>query len=182
MLTYLINSLFKNKKIDLSLEYSDKLKEAMTEYDSLLYNKYLFYYYTSLVINYSEKNIDKAIEYLLEAKDNEVIKKLPMYTIFVYLNLAVLNFGKGSYKEALKNLVKPLLGDAITNFDEGFRLKLAVFELMIRFELKDFDYLEHKTERIKKDFKNILKKPEYKKQVMMINVISKMIFLDNYKK
>jgi hypothetical protein len=42
--------------------------------------------------------------------------------------------------------------------------------------------LEHKTERIKKDFKNILKKPEYKKQVMMINVISKMIFLDNYKK
>jgi len=79
-------------------------------------------------------------------------------------------------------LVKPLLEDAFSNLDEAFRLKLAVFELMIRFELKDFDYLEHKTERIKKEFKNILKLPEYKKQVLMINVISKMIFSDNYKK
>lgn len=183
MLTYLINSLFKNKKIDISLEYADKLKIAMAEYDNLFYNKYLFYYYNSLVINYSEKNIDKAIEYLLEAKDMEVIKKLPMYNVFIYLNLAVLNFQKkDAYKEALKYLVKPLLEDAFSNLDEAFRLKLGVFELMIRFELKDFDYLEHKTERIKKDFKNILKLPEYKKQVLMINVISKMIFSDNYKR
>ena len=41
---------------------------------------------------------------LHEAKNNEVVKKLPMYNVFVYLNLAVLNFGKGLFKEALKNL------------------------------------------------------------------------------
>ena len=57
MLTYLINSLFYNKKIDVSLEYVEKLKSAMSEYNKLLYDKYLFYYYNSLVINYTVKNI-----------------------------------------------------------------------------------------------------------------------------
>jgi hypothetical protein len=108
MLTYLINSLFKNGKIELSLEYAEKLKKAIAEYNGALRDKYLFYYYNSLVINYSVKNIDKAIEILHEAKGSEIIKKLPMYNVFVYLNLAVLNFGKCEFKEALKNLVKPL--------------------------------------------------------------------------
>ena len=86
MLTYLINSLFKNQKIDLSLTYVNKLKSAMEEFNKQLYDKYLFYYYNSLVINYSVKNIDRAIEILHEAKDNASIKKLPVYNVFVYLN------------------------------------------------------------------------------------------------
>lgn len=123
LLTYLINSLFKNKKIDLSLSYAEQLQIAMQEYNGFLRDKYLFYYYNSLVINYSVKDIDKAIEILHEAKNNEVVKKLPMYNVFVYLNLAVLNFGKGLFKEALKNLVKPILEDAFSNLDEAFRFK-----------------------------------------------------------
>ncbi|MCW3083587.1 MAG: hypothetical protein JWP12_953 [Bacteroidetes bacterium] len=182
MLTYLINSLFKNEKNDLSLEYAQQLKTAMQEHNSLLYDKYLFYYYNSLVINYSVKNIDKAIEILQEAKTDQVIKKLPMYNVFVYLNLAVLNFGKGEFREALKNLVKPLLEDAFSNLDESLRFKLAVFELMIRFELNDYDYLEHKTERLKKEYGALLKKVEFKRQQQLIAVIEKMIVSDNVKK
>jgi tetratricopeptide (TPR) repeat protein len=182
ILTYLINSLFKNEKYDQSLEYAQKLKEAIQEYNGMLKDKYLFYYYNSLVINYSVKNIDKAIDILHEAKSSEVIKKLPMYNVFVYLNLAVLNFGKGQYREALKNLVKPLLEDAFTNLDEAFRFKLAVFELMIRYELKDYDYLEHKAERLKKEYKNIIGKPEYKNQFQMISILEKMMLTGNIKK
>ncbi len=182
MLTYLINSLFKNQKNDLSLEYAQQLKSAMQEYNSLLHDKYLFYYYNSLVINYSVKNIDKAIEILQEAKTDHVIKKLPMYNVFVYLNLAVLNFGKSEFREALKNLVKPLLEDAFSNLDESLRFKLAVFELMIRFELNDYDYLEHKTVRLKKEYNTLLKKAEFRRQQQLITVIEKMIVSDNLKK
>jgi hypothetical protein len=182
LLTYLINSLFKNKKIDLSLSYAEQLKVAMQEYNGFLRDKYLFYYYNSLVINYSVKDIDKAIEILHEAKNNEVVKKLPMYNVFVYLNLAVLNFGKGLFKEALKNLVKPILEDAFSNLDEAFRLKLSVFELMIRFELSDYDYLERKMERIKKEHKSLLKVAEYKIQVQLMALIQKMIDSSNYSK
>ncbi|MBK7183377.1 MAG: hypothetical protein IPH89_10790 [Bacteroidetes bacterium] len=182
LLTYLINSLFKNKKIDLSLSYAEQLQIAMQEYNGFLRDKYLFYYYNSLVINYSVKDIDKAIEILHEAKNNEVVKKLPMYNVFVYLNLAVLNFGKGLFKEALKNLVKPILEDAFSNLDEAFRLKLSVFELMIRFELSDYDYLERKIERIKKEHKSLLKVAEYKIQVQLMSLIQKMIDSNNYSK
>lgn len=182
MLTYLINSLFKNGKTDLSLEYAGKLKTAMQEHNGMLNDKYLFYYYNSLVINYSVKNIDRAIEILHEAKSNAVIKKLPMYNVFVYLNLSVLNFGRENFKEALKYLVKPLLEDAFSNLDEAFRFKLAVFDLMIRYELNDHDYLERKIERLKKEYRQILKKPEYKRQVQMISILGKMIVTENIKK
>ncbi|MGQ0828166.1 MAG: hypothetical protein ACT4ON_07215 [Bacteroidota bacterium] len=182
MLTYLINSLFKNKKIDLSLTYVDRLKSAMNEHNKLLYDKYLFYYYNSLVINYSVKNIDKAIEILHEAKDNNVIKKLPIYSVFVYLNLAVLNFDKKNFKESLKNLVKPTMQDAFKHLDEAWHLKLSVFELMIRYELEDFDYLEHKIERTKKEYPALLKKAEYNRQKQMILVINAMMRSEGIKK
>jgi tetratricopeptide (TPR) repeat protein len=182
MLTYLINSLFKNKKIDLSLEYVDLLKSAMLEFGKVLYDKYLFYYYNSLVINYSVKNTDKAIEILNEAKENSSIKKLPIYNVFVYLNLAVLNFDKKNFKESLKSLVKPMMQDAFKHLDEAWHLKLAVFELMIRFELLDFDYLEHKSERIKKEYSALLKKEEYSRQKQMVTAIDKMVKSDGIKK
>ena len=182
MLTYLINSLFKNKKIDLSLTYVDKLKSAMEEFNKLLYDKYLFYYYNSLVINYSVKNIDKAIEILHEAKDNASIQKLSIYNVFVYLNLAVLNFDKKNFKESLKHLVKPMMQDAFKHLDEAWHLKLAVFELMIRYELGDFDYLEHKSERIRKEYAVLLKKEEYVRQKEMVKVIEKMMNADGIKK
>lgn len=182
MLTYLINSLFKNNKINLSLEYANKLKTAMDEFGKQLHDKYLFYYYNSLVINYSVKNIDKAINILHEAKDDRIIKKLPVYSVFVYLNLAVLNFEKKNFKEALKHLVKPMIADAFKHLDEAWHLKLAVFELMIRYELSDFDYLEHKSERIKKEYKDLLKRTEYGRQKQMIRLIECMVGSSGIKK
>ncbi len=182
MLTYLINSLFKNNKIDLSLAYAEKLKIAMNEFDELLYHKYLFYYYNSLVINYSVKNIDKAITILHEAKGNATIKKLPIYSVFVYLNLAVLNFDKKNFKESLKHLVKPTVEDAFKHLDEAWHLKLDVFELMIRYELSDLDYLEHKSVRVKKEYGALLKKVEYGRQKQMVMVIDQMVLSTGVKK
>ena len=176
------DSLFKNQKIDLSLTYVNKLKSAMEEFNKQLYDKYLFYYYNSLVINYSVKNIDRAIEILHEAKDNASIKKLPVYNVFVYLNLAVLNFDKKNFKESLKNLVKPMMQDAFKHLDEAWHLKLAVFELMIRYELNDFDYLEHKLLRVKKEYLSLLKKEEYNRQKQMVLLIDKMVKSDGIKK
>lgn len=175
MLTYLINSLFKNKKIDLSLHYTDQLRIAMKEFDSILYDKYLFYYYNSLVINYSAKNIDKAIEILHEAKENAVIKKLPMYNVFIYLNLAVLNFDKKNYKEALRSLIKPMMNDAFKNLDSAWHLKLQVFELMIRYELEDHEYIQSRLQRIKKEFSSLLKVAAYNRQRQMLNIIELLV-------
>ena len=41
------------------------LKNAMEEYHHMLYDKYTFFYYNSLVINYSKLDRDKAISILM---------------------------------------------------------------------------------------------------------------------
>ena len=56
LLTYLTNCLHQNNNYKKSLFYAEELKLAMKEFDAYLEDKYLFYYYNSLVLNYSIDN------------------------------------------------------------------------------------------------------------------------------
>ena len=49
----------------------------MIEYDAFLEDKYMFYYYNALVLNYGETDIQKSLKVLKEASQNEVIKSIP---------------------------------------------------------------------------------------------------------
>ncbi|MBK8413965.1 MAG: hypothetical protein IPL22_05265 [Bacteroidetes bacterium] len=77
MLTYLVNSLFKNDKLKLSLQYTELLHDAMMEFGKSLYDKYLFFYYNSLVINYSKLDKEKAIQVLEDIRENRKITATP---------------------------------------------------------------------------------------------------------
>jgi pentatricopeptide repeat protein len=176
MLTYLVNSLFKNGKYDAALQYAEKLKKAMNEHGSALHDKYLFYYYNSLVISYAGKGeFDKAIDILDEARESDVIRKLPMYMVFIYLNLAALNFDKKNYKAALKNLVKLSMHDSFNNLDEAFRFKINIVELIIRYELGDFDFVERRIEQVRKEFAHLLNTREYWREKDLLGIIMEMM-------
>jgi hypothetical protein len=174
LLTYLANAQFKNKKFEQSLATAARLKAAMSEFGGLLHDKYLFFYYNILVIGYSEKNKDKAIEILNEAKDNAVIKKLPFYLVFIFLNLTVLNFDNGNYKLAIRNLVKLTMEPGFAGLDRILRMKIAVAELIIRFELQDIDTLERRLEQVKKEFADLLRTKDGRRQGEMISLLSSM--------
>jgi hypothetical protein len=174
MLTYLINSLFKNNKFDLSFKYTESLKKAMAEFGGMLQEKYLFYYYNSLVIYYSATDRSKAIRILEEAKESPVIRKLPSYSVFIFINLCTLNFDNKDFKQALRNLVKLCLEPGFKNLDVGLRFKVHVAELMIRYELADFDFVEHKLEQIKKEFSSQLQKPGFARQQKMMAILKAM--------
>lgn len=176
MLTYLINSLFKNKKIDESLDITQQLFVAMQEHDSLLFNKYLFYYYNSLVINYQVSDKKKAIEVLQEAKTKTEIQQLPFYTIFIHLNLAVLNFDTQHFKEARKNLSKLKISDQYKNMDKVFQFKVAIFELLTCFELSDIDLFDYQLNILKKDYKELLEKENYQREQLFVQILTQ---LDN---
>ena len=152
MLTYLANSRFKLGMYKESLESAEILHTAMKEFDKALFDKYLAYYYNVLVINYSQVQIQKAIATLNEAKENPVIKKLPVYDVFIHLNLAVTHFDIGEYKAALKHLLKLTMGEKFMALDASFRYKVAVVELMIRLESGDTEYVLHKGTQTRKDF------------------------------
>ncbi len=174
LLTYLANAQFENKKFEQSLATAARLKTAMNEYGGLLHDKYLFFYYNILVIGYSDKNKEKAIEILNEAKDNVVIKKLPFYLVFVFLNLTVLNFDNRNYKLAIRNLVKLTMETGFAGLDRILRMKIAVAELIIRYELQDIDTLERRLEQVKKEFADLFRTKDGRRQNDMVSILSSM--------
>jgi len=171
MLTYLANAQFKNHKTTQSLETAQKLKTAMSEYGGLLHDKYLFFYYNILVINYSDKDRNKAIEVLNEIKENVVIMKQPHYHVFIYLNLTVLYFDNLNYKQALRSLVRLTMEDGYQNLDVLLRMKITVAELIIRYELRDEEFLEKRIEQVKKEFAEQLRSKEGKRHMEMLALL-----------
>lgn len=180
LLTYLVNTLFKNNKLKLSLQYAEKLMEAMQEYGRLYYDKYVFFYYNSLGNNYSGLDqYDKAIEVLEEFKNSDKVKLNPFYEIFVYLNLAVYSFDQKKYHQAIKHLNKLFLLNSYKSTDQSLRFKIAIAELIIRYELKDYDLLEYKIDQVKKDFKELLNVKDQQREKEFIGIIKLMTVTEN---
>ena len=175
MLTYIVNSLFKNDKIKQSLQYAEQLKNAMEEFNRLHFDKYFFFYYNSLVINYSVIDKEKAIEILNELKNNRQIKSNQYYEIFVYLNLAIQNFDLGKYHEAIRALNKLYLLDSYKNTDASLKFKIAIADLIIRYELQDYDVFDYKFAQFNKDFKPFLLQKDNLKESKFVGLISAMI-------
>ncbi len=176
-LTYLANAQYKNKKYDESLATAAMLHAAMKEYGGLLHDKFLMYYYNILVINYSVKDRDKAISILNEAKESTVIRKLPFYLVFIYFNLSVLHFDKGDYKTALRHLSRLKMEQGFATLDEQLRMKIEVAELILRFELDDYDFLERRIIQVKKDFAVLMNTRTGKRQQELMNILTAMMKL-----
>ncbi len=178
MLTYLGNALIKNEKLELALEYTQQLKEAMEAYDRVLYNKYLVYYLNNSSIAYSL--LDRKAEAILlldEAlKDPKATKAVPHSRVVCLLNLALIYFDSGNFKKANRELARLKLEDVFQHFDKAFQLKIHLAELIVRFELKDFDYLEYLANQIRKQFQELLDSPDYQRQNRMLCILEKMVY------
>jgi hypothetical protein len=147
------------------------------------------------VINYSKLDKEKAIEVLEELRENKKITATPFYEIFIYLNLGVLHFDLQKYREAIRFLTRLYQLDSFKNADKSLQLKIAVAELMIRYELRDLEYLDYRIQRIRKDFRDLLRLEEYVKEKEFLAIIPSLevaggnpkllkkitLFIDNYK-
>ena len=181
MLVFIVNTLFKTEKLNESLKYTEKLRSAMEEYHRMHYDKYLFFYYNSLVINYSRLDRNKAIDILNEMKGNEKICANNFYELFIYLNLAVVYFDKKDFHQSIRNLHKIYLLEGYKNADKSLQFKIAIADLIVRYELNDEDTLEYKLKQVKKDFRTLLSEKENVREKDLIDVISGMVKTPNIK-
>jgi hypothetical protein len=179
MLVFIINTLFKNEKLKESLKFADKLRASMDEFQGLHFDKYLFYHYNSLVINYSRTDRDKAIAILNDMKANEKISSVPFYEMFIYLNLAVCYFDKREFHQSIRHLNRLYGRDGYAAADASLKFKISIAELIIRYELHDFDILEIKLKQVKKDFKEFFSRRSSAREVLMINIITRLIEKDS---
>jgi len=170
LLTYLSNCLYKTKKYKQSLKYSEELLSGMKEYDCFLHDKYLFYYYNILVLNYAKTDKEKALDYLNKASRSEVIKKLPSYNAFIYLNRSLIYYYQNNFKESQKNIARLIMQEDFLLLDKSFQLKILVTELMIRMLVSNKN-LDDKIAGINKNYKSLLLEENYIREKKMIDLI-----------
>ena len=152
----------------------------MTEYNNLLHDKYLFYYYNTLANNYSEVDEDKAISILQEAIVNDKINLvIPHSRVIFNLNLSLQYFDKKEFKLANRCIVKLKLDDRYASLDDAFKLKIAIAELIVRFEQNDHDYVEQQIAALKKQYLPLLKDVSYFRQREILDILGKLIYCQN---
>lgn len=166
MLTYLINAMYKNDKVEEATPYVERLGKEIEAYDRKFYRQYSFFYYNSLVFAYSNTRPLKAIEVLRFLKTSDVLKQNEFYTNFVYTNLAYLLFEQKKYAEAAKELTQLYLTDVYKAAGEEFRFKVAVTECIIRFEMGEPDAVERRIEQIKREYGAILENNERERRFL----------------
>jgi len=176
MLSYLTNCLFKTHKYKESLAYAEILKNSINEYDGFLQDKYLFYYYNSLVINYSLSDKSKALEVLKEAKNNDVIQSLPTFSVFIYLNTALIYYDQGKLSLSAKNLSRLLLQDDFVDIGKSFQLKIHIAELIVRYDLNQKDVIDSKIQHIKKTYADLLRDADFNRDKQIIKIINLLIY------
>lgn len=179
MLSYLSNCLFKTHKNKQSLEYAEILRESMDEFGGFLKDKFLFYYYNALVINYSLSDKDKALEILKEAKNNDVIQQLPTFSVFIYLNTTLIYYDQGKISLAAKNLSRLILQDEFVNIGKSFQLKIHLAELIIRYDLNQTDIVDSKIKHIKKTYRALLKDETFIRDKKILDIIESLIYCNN---
>ena len=115
-------------------------------------------------------------------KANERIRSTPFYEMFVYLNLAVLYFDKAEFGQSIRQLSRLYLLDAYRDADRSLQFKIAIAELMIRYELQDEELLERKLREAKKDFRDLITKRQHPREVKMLHILQRMLESENLHK
>jgi tetratricopeptide (TPR) repeat protein len=175
LLTYLVNCSYKNKQHNLSLKYAEKLREAMSEFDAFLEDKYMFYYYNALVLNYGETDKQKSLKVLKEASQNEVIKSIPAYSSFIYLNTSIIYFQTKQFKLAQKNISRLILQHDFVNLDNVFQFQVYLLQIILKVELKHFASAKEKIKTLLSCYKKLLKDKIYSIDKDLVSIINDII-------
>ena len=181
ILTYIANCLFKTNKNKQSLKYAELLLNSMQEYDGLLYDKYLFFYYNILVSNYSVTDKEKALNYLDKASNNEVIKKLPSYNSFIYLNRSLIYYDQDKFKKSKQNISRLIMQKDFLLLDQSFQLKILITSIIICYKNSEKNMLDNIND-IKDNYSVLLKTENHLRDVKFLDLISKKIVGGDFEK
>ena len=180
MLTFLVNTLFKNQKYQESLEFAEILNKYLDTISVSLKSKYLFFYYNSLVINYSVLDKPKALQILVDLENRPEIQVLPFYGHFIYLNQALLLYQLHNIKDAIKRISNLYMHSGYENTDVSLRCKISMIEILFRVEIEDYEYLEYRIPQFQREFDVQLKNPSFIREKELVSIIKMMIIQENY--
>ncbi len=181
MLVYIINSYFLQKKYDGVLQYARMLGEEMNKYDKALYDKYLFFYYNSLVIAYLNIDYDRALTAINEFEHITRKSANSYYEQFVHLNRAVLYFLMKRYSDAVRSIIKLYVNDHYNQADKSFKFNIEVAEVMMQYEAGDKTTAEKRIKQIRKTYKDLLQDDTYRHEKSVLDIVQSLSATDSKK-
>lgn len=179
LLVYLCNASYMLDKHTQAIQFASSLHKAIYEYDKVLYDQYVFYYYNILVNNYSKTNLLKAIDTLEEAQNEKQIRENPHQYFYVLNNLAILNFDLKKYKQAGKFFTQMYVSQNFKSLDKSFVVKLYVFEIINRIEMQDYDHAEKQLNQLYKLVNDLKEKESITIDLAVTHLIDQ--FLNTFK-
>lgn len=174
MLIYIINAAFKNRKFRESLDYAETLGEELSAFNNQLYEKYLFYYYNALVINYAQIDLARGIKALNEAEREMKSLKNSYYDFFIYWNKATLLFYQQQYNDAIRNLNRLYANDHYKKADTSLKMKIAVAECIMQYEAGDKETAIKRVEQVKKQFSTQVSTDEAKRERFILKLVTEL--------
>lgn len=172
MLAYHANALHKIGQYEASLKQAELLGRAMKDYDSFLQDKYMFFFYNALLVNYFKLDLDKSLQLLDEMGANEKLIGSPFNMLFVQMNQGLVWRDKGNFRKAIRHIVQVVNGDAYRAAAPGLQLRISVAELMIRLDLREYDVLEMRLKQFQADFGELLSRAPFARERALAAILA----------
>ena len=181
MLVYIINALFMNRKFEASLNYAKLLGVEIEQQEKMHYEKYLFFYYNSLVINYAQTNINHALSALDEFERINKKSQNSYYEQFIHLNRATLYFDTKKYNDAVRSIIKLYVNEHYKQADRNFKLKIEVAELIMQYQADDKETVTKRVKQVKKQYKDLLLDSAYHNDKAVLEILQRLSLLKSKK-
>jgi tetratricopeptide (TPR) repeat protein len=153
----------------------------MANYNKLFYDKFLFFYYNSLIIVYQEKDNNRALITLNEFEQINRKNKNIFYEQFIYTNRALIYFYMKKYDEAIRTLTKLYVTDYYAQADKNFKLKVEISEAIMQYESGDNITAEKRVKQIRKAYKDLLKDSASHTDKEIIDILQGLALVENKK-
>jgi len=171
------HTLYRNRKFEASIEWLNKMENLLPTNKfktTPLYPKYLSLKAATLC--YTGENL-LSIEVMEEflKKKNKLTELRERFNM--HINLAVYYFNAGEFRMANKEMARIGRSDKFLQVKMGkeWRFKKNMIEIIIHYELGNFELAETLLKRTKKRFAKFIALPKYQSAAVFMNFISKMI-------
>lgn len=172
ILSWIVNALTKNRRFEDSQKYTEELGQVLLEHNQLLYNQYIWTYYQGRIFNFvGTGNLDEAIQLLLKIQVEHPRESIPAYDLFIVFNLARLYFDQKDYTQSTTQINLLLHSDTFSKLDKSYQLTVSLAELILRLEMRDWDYAMHRLKEFKRKFRTQLNDEAYQVEAKLIKVI-----------
>ncbi len=173
LITWIINTLLINRKYSEAETFAKELLNELNRFNKLYHDKFIWTYYQSMITIYmSSGSLDEAIALLVQIKDLPAHKGVSFYDYAIYVNLSLCYYYQNALSAAIKTLAHLFSKELYNKLSPDFQLSIGILEMILHFENKNFDYVEHRGNELKVKYRPLLKMPEYTDEKNFIRILT----------